>query len=74
MSGSAVDQLELGGGLPSLSSQITKIKGQKTRKLNLLRRGIKMFDDDPNNLEIWKNVQVLKEKADDCGEAFQCLC
>ena len=32
-----------------------------------------MFEDDPNNLEIWKNVQVLKDKADYCGEAFSML-
>ena len=73
MSGSAVDKLEFGGGLASLSSQITRVKGQKTSKMNLLRRTMDMFEDDPNNLEIWKNVQGLKDKADDCGEAFSML-
>ena len=73
MSGSAVDKLEFGGGLASLSSQITRVKGQKTSKMNLLRRTMDMFEDDANNLEIWKNVQGLKDKADDCGEAFSML-
>ena len=72
MSG-AVDKLELGGGLISRSSQITKVKGQKTSKLNLYRKAIDMFEEDPNNLEIWKNVQVTKDKADDCGKAFSML-
>ena len=73
MSGSAVEKMELGGGLPALSSQITKVKGKKTSKSNLLRKAIERFNDDPNNLEIWKNVQVLKEKADDYGKAFSVL-
>ena len=73
MSGSAVDKLDLQGGLTSLSAQIARVKGQKTSKLNLFRRGIKRFDEDPNNLEVWKALQVLKEKADDCGEAFTIL-
>ena len=73
MSGAAVDKLELDGGLTSLSQQITRVKSAKISKLNLLRRGLERFDDDPNNLEVWKAVQVLKEKADDCGEAFTIL-
>ena len=73
MSGSAVDKLDLEGGLTNLSAQIAKVKGQKTSKLNLFRRGIERFEDDLNNLEIWKALQVLKEKADDCGENFTIL-
>ena len=73
MSGSAVDKLDLEGGLTNLSAQIAKVKGQKISKLNLFRRGIERFEDDLNNLEIWKALQVLKEKADDCGEAFTIL-
>ena len=73
MSGFAVDKLDLEGSLTNLSSQIAKVKGQKTSMLNLFRRVIERFDDDPNNLEIWKTLQVLKEKADDCGEAFSIL-
>ena len=73
MSGSAVYKLELDVGLNSLSQQITRVKSAKTSKLNLLRKGLKRSDDDPNNLEIWKALQVLKEKADNCGEAFTIL-
>ena len=72
MSGT-VDKLELGGGLTSLTSQITKVKGPKTSKLNLLKKAIDRFEEDRNNLEIWKNVHVTKDKADDCGEAFWML-
>ena len=63
----------IGRGLTTLSSQITKVKGKKTSKLNVLRKAIKKFDDDPTNLEIWKNVQVLKEKAAGYGKAFAML-
>jgi hypothetical protein len=73
MSGSAVDNLDLDGGLQNLSLQITKVKRVKTSKLNLLRKTLERFDDEPNNLEIWKALQVLKDKADDCGEAFTVL-
>ena len=73
MSRSAVDKLELDGALNNISPQITKVKRTKTSKLNLLRKGLERLDDDPNNLEIWKALQVLKEKADDCGEAFTIL-
>ena len=52
MSGSAVDKLELQGGLTSLSAQIARVKVQKTSKLNLFRKGIKRFNEDPNNLEV----------------------
>ena len=68
-----MDKLELGGGLTSLTSQITKVKGPKTSKLNLLKKAIDRFEEDRNNFEIWKNVHVTKDKADDCGEAFLLL-
>ena len=41
-----MDKLELGGGLTSLSSQITKVKGQKTSKLNLYTKAIYMFEEN----------------------------
>ena len=73
MSGSVIDKLVLDSGLNSLSPQITGVKRTKTVKLNLLRKGLKRFEDDPNNLKVWKTLQVLKEKAEDCGEAFTIL-
>ena len=73
MSGSAVDKLDLDDGLSNLSQQITKVKRTKTSKLNSLRKGLERFDEDPNNLEVRKGLQVLKEKADNCGEAFTIL-
>ena len=70
MSG-AVDKLELGGGLTSLSSQVTKVKSQKTSKMNLLRKAIDMFEEDPNNLEILKNV--CKGKQMTVAKLFLCF-
>ena len=56
----------IGRGLTTLSSQITKVKGNKTSKLNVLRKAIKKKLGD---LE----VQVLKEKAAGYGKAFAML-
>ena len=38
MSGPAVESLDLEGGLSTLTLQLTKVKGVKTKKLNSLRR------------------------------------
>ena len=60
MSGSAVESLDLEGGLSNLSLELTKVKRIKTSKLNLLRRTLERFDADQDNLEIWKVLQVHK--------------
>ena len=43
MSDVAVDRLDLDGGLTQLSGQVSRVKGQKTSKLNLLDRAIDRF-------------------------------
>ena len=73
MSGSAIDKLVLDVGLNSLSPRIPGVKRTKTSKINLLRKNLERFKNDPNNLEVLKTLQVLKEKADYCGEAFTIL-
>ena len=73
MSGPAVESLDLEGGLSALTLQLTKVKGVKTKKLNSLRRIIKRFEADQNNLELWKALQLMKASADDCGEAKSIL-
>ena len=70
MSGSAVEGLDLEGGLSDLSLQLTKVKRAKTNKLSVLRRTIERFEADQNNLELWKALQFSKERADGCGEAY----
>ena len=69
MSGPAVESLDLEGGLSALTLQLTKVKGVKTKKLNSLRRIIKRFEADQNNLELWKALQLNKASAGNCGEA-----
>ena len=61
------------GGLSNLSLQLTKVKRVKTTKLSSLRRTIKRFEADQDNLELWKALQLNKERADDCGEAYAIL-
>ena len=73
MSGAAVEGLDLEGGLSDLSLQLTKVKRVKTNKLNLLKRTIERFKADQNNLELWKALQLNKETADDCGDAYDIL-
>ena len=73
MSGVAVDRLDLEGGLTQLSGQVSRVKGQKTSKLNLLDRAIDRFEEDPSSVVVWRDVQTCKEKADDCCEAFTML-
>ena len=73
MSGPAVRGLDLEGGLSALTFRLTKVKSLKTKKLNSLRRTIKRFKRDQNNLELWKALQLNKETADDCGDAYDIL-
>ena len=73
MSDVAVDRLDLEGGLTQLSGQVSRVKGQKTSKLNLLDRAIDRFEEDPYSVVVWRDVQTCKEKADDCCEAFTML-
>ena len=65
MSGAAVEGLDLEGGLSDLSLQLTKVKRVNTTKLSLLRKTIERFDADQDNLELWKTLQLPKERADD---------
>ena len=73
MSGAAVEGLDLEGGLSNLSLQLAKVKRVKTTKLSSLRRTIKRFNADQDNLELWKALQLHKERADDCGDAYAIL-
>ena len=73
MSGPAVESLDLEGGLSALSLQLTKVKGVKTKKLNLLRKTIERFEADQNNLELWEALRLYKTVAHDCGEAYSIL-
>ena len=61
----AVDKLDLGGGLAELAAQVTRVKRQKTSKLNLLAKAARKFQDVLTNLVIWKYVQLCKERLDD---------
>ena len=72
MSG-AVERLDLEGGLKGLSAQYTRVKTVKTSKLNLFKKALEVFDDDPDNLTVWEDVLACKEKADEYGEAFSVL-
>ena len=60
-----MDKLDLGGGLTELGVQVTRVKSQKTSKLNLLAKANRRFKEDPTNLVVWRNVQVCKDKSDD---------
>ena len=40
-----------------LTSQLTKVKSLKTKKLNTLRKTIERFKVDQNNLELWSALQ-----------------
>ena len=73
MSGPAVEALVLEGGLSALTSQLTKLKGLKTKKLNGWRRTLERFQDDQDNLELWTAVQLHKEVASDYGTAYELL-
>ena len=73
MSGPAVEALELEGGLSVLSSQLTKVKSLKTKKLNTWRKTIDRFKVDQNNLELWSALQSHKETAEDFGTAYEIL-
>ena len=73
MSGPAVEGLDLEGGLSALTSQLTKVKSVKTKKLNALRKTIERFGADQNNLELWEAMRLDKKVADDTGEAFTIL-
>ena len=57
MSG-AVDKLDLGGRLAELGAQVTRVKSQKTSKLNLLTKVARRFEEDLTNLVVWKYVQL----------------
>ena len=70
MSGPAVEGLDLEGGLSALSSQLTKVKSVKTKKLNVLRKTVDRFKVDQNNLELWEALRLNKKVADDCVEAY----
>ena len=73
MSGPAVEALDLEGGLSVLSSQLTKVKSLKTKKLNTWRKTIERFKVDQNNLELWNALQLHKETAEDFGTAYEIL-
>ena len=73
MSGPAVEGLDLEGGLSALSSQLTKVKSVKTKKLNVLRKTVDRFKVDQNNLELWEALRLNKKVADDCVEAYTIL-
>ena len=73
MSGPVVEALVLEGGLSALTSQLTKLKGLKTKKLNGWRRTLERFHIDQNNLELWTAVQLHKEVAGDYGTAYELL-
>ena len=53
MSG-AVDKLDLGGSLAERGAQVSRVKSQKTSKLNFLAKAARIFEDDPTNLVIWR--------------------
>ena len=59
--------------MSSLTLQLTKVKSLKTKKLNTLRRTIERFEQDQNNLELWKALQSSKEVSDDNGDAYEIL-
>ena len=73
MSSPAVEALELEGGLSVLSSQLKKVKGLKTKKLNTWRKTTDRFKVDQNNLELWSALQLHKETAEDYGTAYELL-
>ena len=73
MSSSAVEALELEGGLSVLSSQLKKVKGLKTKKLNNWRKTTERFRVDQNNLELWNALQLQKQTAEDYGLAYELL-
>ena len=73
MSGPAVESLDLEGGLSALSLQLTKVKGVKKKKLNLLRKTIERFEADQSNLELWEDFRLNKTVADDYVEAYSIL-
>ena len=73
MSGPAVESLVLEGGLNALTSQLTKVKSVKTKKLNALKKTIERFNVDQNNLELWEAMRQDKKVSDDTGEAFTIL-
>ena len=73
MSGPAVESLVLEGGLNALTSQLTKVKSVKTKKMNALKKTIERFNVDQNNLELWDAMRQDKKVADDTGEAFTIL-
>ena len=56
-----------------LTSQLTKVKSLKTKKLNTLRKTIERFKVDQNNLELWSALQLHREAADDFGTAYEIL-
>ena len=70
MSGPAVEGLVLEGELSALTSQLTKVKSVKTKKLNTLKKTIERFDVDQNNIELFEAMRQDKKVADDCGDAF----
>ena len=61
------------GGLNALTSQLTKVKSVKTKKLNALKKTIERFNVDQNNLELWEAMRQDKKVSDDTGEAFTIL-
>ena len=70
MSSSAVEALELDGGLSVLSSQLKKVNGLKTKKLNNWRKTTERFRVNQNNLKLWNALQLHKETAEDYGTAY----
>ena len=57
-----MDKLDLGGGLNELGAQVTRVKSQKTSKLNLLAKAIWRFEEAPAKLVVWREVTVCKDK------------
>ena len=70
MSGPAVEGLVLEGELSALTSQLTKVKSVKTKKINTFKKTIERFDVDQNNIELFEAMRQDKKVADDCGDAF----
>ena len=71
--GEAVDKLDLNGGLAELGAQVSRVKGQKTMKLNLLSKALKRFEVNLSNSVVWQDVIACKLKSDDCCEAYGML-
>ena len=49
MSG-AVDKLDLGGSMAERGAQVSRVKSQKTSKLNFMGKAARKLEEDPTNL------------------------